>query len=86
METEEMIKRMPIQEFIDSGLLFFVNLILQPIGICLVVEINKDSNEYSLYPARTKYRGFNDKSQDDGYTKLNKYLKENIYKITNISA
>ena len=44
-------KRMPSTRIYRFWIIIFVNLILQPIRICLVVEIKKNSNEYSLYPA-----------------------------------
>jgi hypothetical protein len=79
---DEMLEEIPVKEFKDSGLLFFVNLVLQPLGISLVVEIH--DNIYRLFPARTKYRGFSNESQDNGYKHLNEYLKKNIDKITDI--
>lgn len=83
MKEEKMIDPMPIKEFMDSGLLFFINLVLQPLGVSIVIKID-DNKNYTMYPARTKFRGFKEESQNNGYKKLNKYLKENIEKITDI--
>lgn len=47
-------------------------------GWAIVVEIEKDSdNITNCYPARVKYRGFDEKSNTTGYIKVSEYLKEN---------
>ncbi len=34
-----------------------------------------------MYPARVKFRGFDQKSTSEGYEKITKYLKENIKEL-----
>lgn len=65
------------QEFRETGLMFFVNQILHAFGWALTVEIDEDGKATRAYPARTKFRGFGEKSIERGYTLIGKYLKDN---------
>lgn len=70
-----MVKRKTWEEFRKSGLLWFINTILHAFGWAIVVEMdNKMITD--VYPARVKFRGFNEKSNTEGYQKLSKYIKE----------
>jgi len=70
------------QEFRDSGLFWWINMILHTFGWALVVEIDNESKEIiNAYPARVKFRGFAEKSNTDGYQKVSEYLSENISEI-----
>ena len=72
-----MITKKNWKEFRDSGLLWFINTILHTFGWSIVIEM--DGGEViNVYPARVKFRGFNEKSNTEGYRKISKYLKENI--------
>ena len=64
-------------EFRESGLLFYINQILHVFGWAIIVNV-EDNKVVSAYPARVKFRGFGERSIDDGYTKVTKYLKNNI--------
>lgn len=69
-------------EFRASGLAWFVNTTLHLFGWVLVFEIDDKSGKVtSCYPARCVFRGFDEKSNDEGYAKVTKYLKENIQEI-----
>ncbi len=71
-----------IKEFQASGLLWFVNSIIQLFGWCLFVSVDKDTGEITeFFPERTKYRGFPEQSNTNGYIKLSKYMKENADKL-----
>ena len=75
----KMITKRTWKEFREDGMLFFANQYLQQFGYSLVFDIDKDTNEIkSVYPARTKFRGFSIENIEDGYKKLSKYLKNNI--------
>jgi len=75
-----MIDGKPWEEFLDTGLLLYINQILHVFG--WVIVYNKlDDNTISVYPARTKYRGFSNESVTDSYTKITKYLSENIEEL-----
>lgn len=71
-----MYERITLNKFRDSGLLWFINKQLHLFGIALVIEEDPFGG-LELYPARTKFRGFSQESNDKGYKKLTKYMKEN---------
>ena len=56
--------RLPMEKktwikFKESGLLWWINMILHTFGWAIVLEIDKDTKELlDVYPARVKYRGF----------------------------
>jgi len=64
------------KEFADSGLLWFVNQLLHTFGWALVVEVNDGIRR--CYPARVKFRGFDNENNAKGYILVSEYLKENI--------
>ena len=77
MTKDSMVTKKSWEEFRDNGLLWFINSILHLFGWAIVIK--KDNNEIvDVYPARVKYRGFNEKSNEQGYQKVSKYLQENI--------
>lgn len=60
------------QAFRNTGLLAFVNGFLHIFGLVIIVdELN------GVYPARTKWRGFREKSWTKAYQKLSDYMAEN---------
>lgn len=71
---KEMINKKTWKEFRNSGLLWFINTILHAFGWAIVLEIN--NGDIYAYPARTRYRGFDQESITNGYIKLSKYMKE----------
>ena len=78
----EMITKKTWEEFREDGMLFFVNQYLHQFGYCLAFDVDKDTKEIkSVYPARTKFRGFSEECVGDGYKKLSKYLKYNIKEL-----
>ena len=79
--AENMIEKKTWKEFRDSGLLWFVNTILHLFGWAITVEIEK-GKIINVYPVRTKFRGFDVKTNDEGYIKVTEYLKENIDDLT----
>ena len=75
-----MITKKSWKEFKDSGLLWFVNMILHTFGYAIVIEYDNDKIK-DVYPARVKFRGFSEDSNTKGYKKISIYLKENIDEI-----
>lgn len=71
-----MIERKTWAEFKKTGLLLFINQILHVFGwvICYDVE---NGEIKSVYPARTKFRGFDNKDVSESYIKISEYLKDN---------
>ncbi len=73
-----MIDKRGWEEFREAGLLWWINTILHMFGWAIVYDFDEDMNIVDVYPARVKYRGFDEKSNSVGYIKVTNYLKENI--------
>lgn len=58
-------------------MLWFINSILHIFGMAIVIEFD-EGKAVRAYPARVKYRGFDEKINDLGYYKVSKYLSDNI--------
>ncbi len=71
-----MINRKTWEEFRNSGLLWWVNQQLHIFGWSIVV-VMEDDKILEVYPARVKFRGFDDNNNTQGYIKVSKYMKEN---------
>ena len=80
-----MVERKSWQEFRDSGLFWWINMILHTFGWAIIVDVEEDGNIVRAYPARVKFRGFDEKINDEGYRKVSKYLKENSNVLFNES-
>lgn len=71
-----MVEKKSCKEFQNTGLLLIVNQILHIFGWAIVVE-TEDSGRDIMYPARVKFRGFDEKSVSQAYIKISKYMKDN---------
>ncbi len=71
-----MMKRKTWEEFRNSKLLWFVNRSLHIFGWAIVVQM-EDDKIIEAYPARVKFRGFDEKSEEEGFIGLSEYMKEN---------
>jgi hypothetical protein len=77
-----MVTKKEWSEFRSTGLVLIVNQILHIFGWALVFEI--ENNEIkNVYPARVKFRGFDNKSTDEAYQKLSKYMLDNAKELNN---
>ena len=76
-----MITQKTWKEFKESGLFWLVNQTLHLFGWAIVMQIEDDGNISSVYPARVKFRGFDEKTNNNGYKKVSKYLLENIEEL-----
>jgi hypothetical protein len=73
-----MIEKRTWAEFRRSGFLWWINMILHTFGWAICMDINKETGEIQdVYPARVKFRGFDEKNNSEGYIKVSKYMKEN---------
>lgn len=81
INMDDMIDKKTWQEFKDSGLLCWINMILHTFGWAIVFEISKRGKIINVYPARVKYRGFDMKSTENGYIKVSEYMDENSKKL-----
>ena len=68
------------EEFRDSGMLWWINMILHTFGWAITVEI-EDNKVIDAYPARVKFRGFGEKNNTEGYIKVSQYMKENVSEL-----
>jgi hypothetical protein len=71
-----MVNKKEWKEFRESGLLWWINIILHTFGWALVYEF-EDGEIKNVYPARVKFRGFDEDSNSVGYQKVSKYMVDN---------
>ena len=76
LPEDGMVRKISWEEFRNSGMLWWINMILHTFGLAIVYEM-EDGNVTEVYPARVKYRGFSEKNNTDGYKKVSKYVNEN---------
>ena len=76
-----MIEKKSWKEFRESGFLWWINMILHTFGWAIVYESDENQEISSVYPARVKFRGFNEKSNTDGYIKVSKYIQANAEEL-----
>ena len=76
-EEKHMVNRKSWKEFRESGMLWWINMILHTMGWAIAYNFDDDGNISEVFPARVKYRGFSDGINTDGYIKVSKYMKEN---------
>lgn len=75
-----MIREKTWEEFMNAGMLWLVNTILQVFGwsICVDTECGE---VLRVYPARVKFRGFPEEVNTSGYIELAQYMKANAEEI-----
>lgn len=73
-----MINKKSWKQFRDSGFLWWINMILHTFGWAVVMDMNKDGEITDVYPARVKFRGFDEKNNIEGYVKVSRYMKDNV--------
>lgn len=76
-----MINKKSWKEFRESGLLWWVNMILHTLGWAIVFEFNDEGEMTEVYPARVKFRGFDEKSNSEGYKKVSEYINVNSIEL-----
>lgn len=79
--NSNMVAKKTWQEFKDTGLLWWINMILHTFGWAITLNVEEDGTITGAYPSRVKFRGFDGKSNDKGYQKISKYLLDNIEQI-----
>ena len=75
-----MVTKKSWEEFRDSGLFWWINMVLHTFGWAIVCEFDKGVIT-QVYPARVKFRGFDPDSNDRGYLKVTQYLNENCSEL-----
>ena len=72
------VERKTWKEFQDSKLLWWVNRSLHLFGWAIVLECEDNGDVTEAYPARVKFRGFDEGTEEEGFIKLTEHLKNNI--------
>jgi hypothetical protein len=78
---KQMVSEKAWSEFRNAGLLWWINRSLHLFGWAIVFEIGRNGKVINVYPARVKFRGFNEKSENMGFLRLTHYLKRNSSKL-----
>ena len=71
-----MVDKKEWSEFRSTGLVLLMNQFLHIFGWALVLEIKNDEIK-NVYPARVKFRGFDNKSTQEAYMKISRFMVEN---------
>ena len=70
-----MVTRKSWEEFRNSKLLWLANRTLHVFGWAICLDIDDDGSIKDAYPARVAFRGFDEKSESEGFIGVTKYLK-----------
>lgn len=77
-----MVEKRSWQEFREQGFLWWINMILHTFGWAITVTIDDETKEIiEVYPARVKYRGFNEDNNTLGYQRVSKFMVENAEQL-----
>jgi len=71
-----MIDKRTWEEFRETRFLQFANTLLHVFGWAIVLNM-KDGVVIDVYPARVKFRGFDEKSNTEMYIRLSEYMAKN---------
>ncbi len=76
-----MIEKKTWKEFQDSKMLWLINRTLHLFGWAIVLDCEIEDGKVvevtGAYPARVKFRGFDYKTEEEGFIGLSEYMKEN---------
>ena len=77
-----MIEQKSWAEFRNTGMLWWINNALHIFGWSIVVETDDTSGAViNAYPARVKFRGFAEESNDKGYRRVSDYMADNAKQL-----
>ena len=78
----KMVYKKEWKEFRESGLLWWVNRTLHLFGWAICVNVDDDSGEIlGAFPAKVKFRGFDQKSEEEGFIKLSAHIKQEVDRL-----
>lgn len=69
------------QKFCDAGFLQYINAQLHLFGYAITRVVDDSGKNIMVQPMKTKFRGFSVEDNDDMYTKLTCYMKDNVDKL-----
>jgi hypothetical protein len=83
LSKDNPIQNIPLNQFIDSGLLVLVNQFLHTFGFALAYDCDQNGkpDDNSLRPVRTTFRGFSEEVQTRAYTKITNYMIEHANEL-----
>ena len=64
------------QEFLDTGMLWYVNRLLHVFGWSIVFEVDDDDVITRVWPSRTTWKGFPEAMEREGYAKVEAHLRD----------
>jgi len=77
-----MVQKKTWKEFRDVKMLWFVNRMLHIMGWAIVYDYEEDGNTLkSVYPARVKFRGFDENTETEGFIGISDYLAKNAEEL-----
>ena len=78
-----MIEKKTWQEFGRTGLFWWINMILHTFGWAICYDFKDYDKEAiaEVYPARVKFRGFDENNNTEGYQKVSRFMKENAEQL-----
>ncbi len=71
-----MIEKRTWKEFKATGMLWLANRILHLYGWAIILEID-EGKVVKAYPARVKFRGFDEKSETKGFKAVANFITQN---------
>jgi len=75
----QMVEKISWEEFIDTGLLLYINQVLQVFGLSIAYEYDENPmNLTDVYPVKSKYRGFDEENVHKSYYNITHYIKNHI--------
>lgn len=77
MPNSEMVSRRTWQEFRDAGLVWWANRILHVFGWAIILQVDNDGEIADVFPARVKFRGFNEEWEAKCHIQLSEWMQEN---------
>lgn len=78
-----MIERKDWDEFRSTGLVVFINQILHVFGWAICFDVDDRTGKcVSVFPVRTKFRGFGESDQTESYQRITRYMKDNIDELS----
>ncbi len=75
------IERQNWRDFKTTGMLWFANRMLHVFGWCIVFELDDAGLITEVYPARTKFRGFNSEADDAGFTNVTVFMEQHAAEL-----
>lgn len=73
MDSKAPVNKKTWEEFRESKMLWWINMILHTFGWAIVFEPDTGN----AYPARVKFRGFDEDNNSEGYIGVTEYMKTN---------